>query len=182
MRNPWKRLSSKEVYRNKWVRLREDRVIRPDGTKGIYSVLELPPSVGIVALDDRNRVLLVGQWRYSTRRYSWEIPTGGCESAREPKLRAAKRELAEETGMIARRWISLGEIQNSNGATTDIAHLFLASDLSVGPVSAEASREGITSKWYPFGSALRMVLSGRISESCSVAAILKVERLLKKAS
>jgi 8-oxo-dGTP pyrophosphatase MutT (NUDIX family) len=179
-RNPWKTLRSREIYRNKWVRLREDDVIRPDGTKGIYSVLELPPSVGIVALDDTRRILLVGQWRYANGRYSWEIPTGGCNAAREPRLRAAKRELAEETGLTAKIWLSLGEIQNSNGATSDIAHLFLARNLKPGATAPEAMVEGIATKWVPFQTAFRKVMSGEITESCSVAGILKTDLFLRK--
>jgi 8-oxo-dGTP pyrophosphatase MutT (NUDIX family) len=179
-KNPWKTLATREVYRNQWVRLREDRVLKPGGSRGIYSVLELPPSVGVVAIDATDRVLLVGQWRYTNRRYSWEIPTGGCLSMKEPRLRAAKRELREETGFTAGAWTSLGEIQNSNGSTSDIAHLFVARDLQPGVVAKGAVEEGISTRWVSFQTALRMVMNGIITESCSVAGILKTAQHLKR--
>ncbi len=64
MRNPWTMLSTREIYKNDWIRLREDRVLRPDGGEGIYGVVEVRPSIGVVALNDRDELLLVGQWRY----------------------------------------------------------------------------------------------------------------------
>ena len=123
MSNPWKTLDTKLIYENAWLRLREDSVIRPDGGEGIYSVVELPPSVGIIAVDDSGQVALVTQWRYVHNKMSIEIPTGSS-SERDATLRvAAERELLEETGLSAHRWQELGSIDNSNGATTDVAHL-----------------------------------------------------------
>lgn len=171
--NPWRTLRSRVVYRNAWLTLREDVVIRPDGVEGIYGVVELPPSVGIVAVDDDERVALVSQWRYVHGRPSLEIPTGGSEDAESP-LDAARRELREETGLTARRWLPLGTIDNSNGATTDVAHLFLASGLAAGPVERQGD-EAVELHWVPLADAVRDVMSGRITESVSVAAILKVE-------
>ena len=123
MSNPWKTLDTKLIYENAWLRLRQDSVIRPDGNQGIYSVVELPPSVGIVAVDESRQVALVTQWRYVHNKISIEIPTGSS-SERDRTLRmAAERELLEETGLSAHRWRELGSIDNSNGATTDVAHL-----------------------------------------------------------
>ncbi len=94
--NPWRTLSSRIVYRNPWLTLREDTVIRPDGAEGIYSVVEMRPSCGVVAINEDNQIALVGQWRYVHGKYSLEIPTGGSEEGEAP-LDAAKRELLEET-------------------------------------------------------------------------------------
>jgi len=77
--NPWRTLGSRGVYRNPWLTLREDTVIRPDGAEGIYSVVEMRPSCGVVAVNDDNQIALVGQWRYVHNKYSLEIPTGGSE-------------------------------------------------------------------------------------------------------
>jgi 8-oxo-dGTP pyrophosphatase MutT (NUDIX family) len=169
--NPWKTINSKLVYQNQWLRLREDRVIRPDGNEGIYSVVELPPSVAIVALNDRDEILLVGQWRYTHGKFSWEIPTGSSQQG-ESVLSAAKRELREEGGVLAAEWIPLGSIDNSNGVTTDISNLFLASQLTF-TARQEDPTENLSVKWVPFSQAAADVMSGVMTESGTVAAILK---------
>ena len=175
MQNPWHTLSSRTIYRNSWLSLREDKVIRPDGAEGIYSVVELRPSCGIVAISDDDQIALVGQWRYVHGKYSLEIPTGGSEHDETP-LAAAKRELLEETGLSAEVWTGLGSIDNSNGATTDVAHLFLARTLTAGPPVPQGD-EQVELRWMSFADALLSVMNGEITESVSVAAILKVELL-----
>ena len=174
--NPWQTLGSRIVYQNPWLRLREDQVIRPDGKKGIYGVVEMRPSVGIVALNAADEVALVGQWRYAHHKFSWEIPTGGSSGEDAAIIEAAKRELEEETGLQAARWTSLGRIDNSNGVTTDVAHLYLARGLTPGPPKQDP-QERIVTRWLAFPHAVQMVMDGGITESCSVAAILKVAHL-----
>jgi 8-oxo-dGTP pyrophosphatase MutT (NUDIX family) len=133
------------------------------------------PSCGIVAINEDNQIALVGQWRYVHDKYSLEIPTGGSEQDETP-LDAAKRELLEETGLTAGDWTELGTIDNSNGATTDIAHLFLARNLTAGS-SAPQGDEQVELRWMPFVDAVLSVMKGEITESVSVAAILKTEFL-----
>ncbi len=169
--NPWKTLTSRFVYRNQWLRVREDRVIRPDGNEGLYGVIELPASVAIVALNDRDEVLVVGQWRYTHGKFSWEIPTGGSEPG-ETTLEAAKRELREEGGVVAGEWLPLGSIDNSNGVTTDVSHLFLATQLSE-TARHEDPTEKLVIKWTPFSQAVSDVMSGAMTESGTVSGILK---------
>lgn len=173
--NPWKTLDSREVYRNPWLCVREDRVIRPDGASGVYGVVEIPPSVGIVALNERDEVALVGQWRYPTQRYSWEVPRGGSHPGESDMLAVAQRELREEAGLMARRWRFLSAVQVCNGVTTDIQHLYLATELSPSP-DEQDPEESIICRFTPFQEAIRMVLDGEISEVCSVAALLLVDR------
>jgi len=177
--NPWRTLGTRVIYANPWLRLREDRVIRPDGEEGIYSVVEMRPSVGIVALNEAGEIALVTQWRYTLGRMSAEIPTGGSESSDQSMLAAAKRELREETGLSAACWRELGFIDNSNGTTTDVAHMFLATGLQAGPDDQDAE-ERIVLSWLPFGRAVEQVLDGSITESVSVAAILKADYLLRR--
>jgi 8-oxo-dGTP pyrophosphatase MutT (NUDIX family) len=171
--NPWRTVGRRTVYRNPWLSVREDQVIRPDGTEGIYGVVEIPPSCGIVAVRDDGQIALVGQWRYVHDKFSLEIPTGGSEPGETP-LEAARRELAEETGLQARHWAGLGTVDNSNGVTTDVAHMFLARQLRSGP-AAEDGNEPLQLRWMPFADAVRLVMTGEITESVSVAGILKAE-------
>ena len=93
MRSPWKTLASRLVYENAWVRLREDRIERGDGRQGIYGVVEIRPSVGVLAVNDRDELLLVGQWRYPHAKYSWEIPRGGSHDGETDMQLTAAREL-----------------------------------------------------------------------------------------
>jgi 8-oxo-dGDP phosphatase len=175
--NPWKTLASRIAYQNAWLRLREDTVIRPDGQQGIYGVVEIRPSVGIVALNSGDEIALVGQWRYPLSRYTWEIPRGGSKEGESDLLAVAQRELREEAGLEARVWQRLGAVDLNNGVTTDIEHLFLAN----GVVQTEADldpEEEIELRWVPFAESVQMALSGEISEVCSVAAILMAARIV----
>jgi 8-oxo-dGTP pyrophosphatase MutT (NUDIX family) len=164
------------VYENHWVRVREDKVIRPDGGPGIYGVIEIRPSVGIVAVNKRDEVVLVGQWRYSVNRYSWEIPRGGSHPGETDMLAVAKRELAEEAGVLAQTWECLGTVDNCNGVASDTQTLYLARELSPTEMNLDPEEE-ITPEWMPFQAALEMAMGGRITEVCSVAALLKVALL-----
>ncbi len=177
--DPWRTLGSRTVYTNAWLRLREDTVIRPDGQPGIYGVVEMNPSVGVVAVNDVNEIALVTQWRYTLGRISVEIPTGGSEASDPSMLAAAQRELREETGLSARSWRELGSVDNSNGVTNDVAHIFLATGLQAGAAAPDPAGQVVLS-WLPFDRAVEHVLNGSITESVSVAAILKVEVLLRR--
>ena len=170
--NPWKTKSSRVAYENAWIRVREDQVIRPDGGPGIYGVVEIRPSVGVVAVNERDEIALVGQWRYSVNRYSWEIPRGGSHPGETDMLSVAKRELAEEAGLLAERWEALGSVDVCNGVADDVQSLYLATGLK--PTATRLDpEEDIVIEWRPFDEAVRMVMDGRITEVCSVAAILK---------
>ena len=175
MHNPWRTLSSQKIYQNSWLTLREDRVIRPDGKEGIYSVVEMRPSCGIVAINESDQIAMVGQWRYVHNKFSLEIPTGGSEKEEAP-LDAAKRELIEETGLTAGDWTDLGAIDNCNGSTTDVAHIFLARNLKSGLYDRQGD-EQVELQWMPFADAVLAVMKGEITESVSIVAILKTEFL-----
>src|ERR1700761_2427381 len=177
-RNPWTTTASRIVYENAWIRVREDQVVRPDGGPGIYGVIEIRPSIGVVAIDERDRVVLVGQWRYSVNRYSWEVPRGGSHPGETDMLAVAKRELAEEAGVRAAEWRELGPVDVCNGVADDVQTLFLATGLTGTNMQLDPEEE-IAVEWRPFEEAVSMVMDGRITEVCSIAAILKVAMLRK---
>jgi 8-oxo-dGTP pyrophosphatase MutT (NUDIX family) len=178
--NPWTTLATRIVYANPWLRLREDTVIQPGGDEGIYGVVEMRPSVGIAALNHAGEVALVTQWRYPLGRVSVELPTGGSEPSDRDMLSAAQRELREETGLTASSWRELGFVDNSNGVTTDTAYMFLATGLEAG-ADAQDPDEQVVLSWLPFDAAVDQVMAGSITESVSVAAILKVAMLRRQA-
>jgi 8-oxo-dGTP pyrophosphatase MutT (NUDIX family) len=171
--NPWKTLTSRTAYENAWLRVREDQVIRPDGNPGIYGVIEIRPSVGIVALDERDEIVLVGQWRYTLNRYSWEIPRGGSHADETDMLQAAQRELAEEAGVHAANWQAMGRVDVGNGVLDDVQHFYLATQLAATNTHFDPE-EDISIIWKPFHEAVKMAMDGTITEVCSIAAILRM--------
>jgi 8-oxo-dGTP pyrophosphatase MutT (NUDIX family) len=175
-RNPWKTLQSKITYQNPWLRVREDEVVRPDGGPGIYGVVEIRPSVGVLAFNDNQEIAIVGQWRYALGRYSYEIVRGGSAQGETDMLAAAKRELREEAGFEAHHWEPFGSADVCNGVTTDVQHFFVARHLNFVGTNQDPFEE-ITTEWHPFQRVVKMVLDGEISEVCSVAAILKYDRM-----
>ncbi len=168
--NPWRKTSSREVYENAWIRVREDAVVRPDGEPGIYGVVHFKNvAVGVLAVED-DELYLVGQYRYTLDSYSWEIPEGGCPEG-EDTLDAARRELEEETGLRARHWEKLGEAHLSNSATDESAVWYLATGLTQGEQRPEGT-EQIKVRRVKTQEALRMALAGEITDALSLLAIM----------
>ena len=175
--NPWKKLSSKKIYKNKWISLREDQVISPGGEKSIYGVVETSPAIAIVPITRDLETYLVGQYRYPLNVYSWEIPEGGAEPG-ESNLEAAKRELKEETGLYAEKWTYLNSLYTSNSITNEIGYIYLAEDLISGESEPEHT-EDLTVKLVPFLEAYQMVLDCEIKDSLAVIGIMRVYQHLK---
>lgn len=168
---PWQTKSTRAVYENPWIRVREDEVARPDGGAGIYGVVELRhPAVFVVALDDDGRVLLVEVDRYTVGR-SWEVIAGGSDG--EPAEPAARRELLEESGLEAAEWIEVGRMNALNGICVAPETVFVARGLtSVEDAQSHQAEEGITaSRWVPLEEALRMTVTGEITDGESIAAL-----------
>ena len=131
--NPYRVLARTEIYASPWIRLREDRFEHRSGARGRYSVCGFKHTAcGVLALDEEDRVVLVGQWRYPLEAYSWEIPEGGGPETESP-LAAIQRELREEAGLVAGVWEPLAFCHNSNSSTDEETFLFLAGGLAEAP-------------------------------------------------
>ena len=164
------RHARRTVYENPWITVWHDEVTRPDGSPGIYGVVHFANlAAGALAIDDRDRVLLVGQHRYVLDAYSWEIPEGGVPDGETP-LEGARRELAEETGVTAAEWRELGRIHLSNSVSDEHAVLYLATDLTRGVATPDAT-EDLEIQWLPLDEVLAMTLDGRITDAMTVVAI-----------
>lgn len=172
-KNPWITHSTKEVFKNAWFRIIYNDVTRPDGNPGTYTFLDKTPATGVVALTPENEIYLVGQFRYATNCYSWEIIEGGVDPGETP-LECIKRELKEEAGLIAKKWVQLcPEIHLSNCVTSEISYLYLAQDLEETQAQPEGT-ELLEVKKVSLKTALDMVESGEIKDALSIIAIMKV--------
>ena len=170
---PWLRRSRRVAYENAWVTVWHDDVTRPDGQPGIYGLVHFANlAVGVVVLDDDDRVLLVGQHRYTVDAMSWEIPEGGVPAV-ESALDGARRELREETGVTATDWRELGRLHLSNSVSDEAAVLFQARAAHHGEADPDGT-EQLEVRWLPFEAVLTMTLDGRITDALSVCAIQRV--------
>lgn len=171
--NPWRRRSRREVYHNPWITLFHDEVTQPDGHPGIYGLVHFHNrAVGVVPLDERDRVLLVGQYRYPLDQYSWEIPEGGAPPGEAP-LEAARRELEEETGYTASNWRLLLRAHLSNSVSDEEAVCYLARGLTPGTPRPEGT-ERLQLRWAPLAECLAMIDRGEITDALSQLGLLRV--------
>lgn len=170
---PWQRHQRQVVYGNDWITVYHDDVARPNGSAGIYGVVHyVNIAVGVVAIDAQDRVALVGQHRYTVDEMSWEIPEGGSPRHEHP-LEGAKRELREETGVVARTWQPIGRYHLSNSISDEEALLYLATDLTHGESDPDDT-EDLTVRWVSFDEVIGMLRSGEITDAMSVLGLQRV--------
>lgn len=169
--NPWKTISSKELYADRFSRFRADAVIRPDNQKGTYSVLETRPAVAISAVTPDGRIALTGEWRYPQKTFMWGVPAGLSDEGESP-LACAKRELLEEAFITSPKWVNLGLIAPASGRMSTVVHIFLAKNAKVQrfkPAVDEIQKRRLV----PVSTAVHMCNDGRIFCGVSMLAIYK---------
>lgn len=175
--NPWKIKAEILVYNNPWISLTEYDVINPGGGKGIYGKVHFKNiAVGVLVLDQDLNTYLVGQYRFTLNAYSWEMPEGGCPVGLDT-LESAKRELLEETGLVAKDWTLLFQMHLSNSVSDELAVIYLARDLQQFEAEPEET-EQLQVKKIPFAEMLDMVETGQITDAMTVAAVYKVQLLM----
>jgi ADP-ribose pyrophosphatase len=157
--------------------LREDAIRFPDGIEATYSVLSNPDSAFVVPYFDNGDTMLVRQWRHAWEESSWEVPAGTFDGDEDP-LVCARRELAEETGLVATRYTSLGVVHGA-AFLTGSAHLFLAEGLTESDRHPESYEQDMEVLRLPFVDAFNAALEGQIVHSGSVTALSRAARALK---
>jgi len=174
--NPWQTLRTEVVYDNKWIRVQHEDVLNPNGGVGVYGSVHFKnKAIGIIPIDNEGFTYLVGQYRYPLKAYSWEIPEGGCPMDEDP-LEAAKRELLEETGLIAKTWTRIARVHLSNSVSDEEGFLFVAENLTQAEAEPEDTEQIKTVK-IALTEAVEMVENSEITDSLSVIGLLRVARL-----
>lgn len=176
--NPWTTLSERTAYDNPWISVSHREVLTPAGTDGIYGVVHFKNyAIGILPIDAEGNTYLVGQYRYTLGRYSWEIPEGGCPKDEQP-IEAARRELLEETGLTATDWTLLGELDTTNSVTDETGYMYLATGLTQGQAQPEDT-EDLQTRKLPFKELYEMCLDGRITDALTLVTVLKAAALAR---
>lgn len=169
---PWRRGEARLIYDNPWIRITEHDAVAPTGTPASYGLVSFKNlALAILPLHDDGTVTLVGQSRFPLADYSWEIPEGGGPIEQDP-LEGAKRELKEETGLVADRWIEVMRSQLSNSVTDERAIGYIATGLRQGEAAPEDT-ELFASARVPFRQALAAAMDGDILDMLTVAMLLR---------
>ena len=163
------RTESRVVYRNRWMTVREDKIVRPSGAEGIYGVVE-KRDFAVIAAMENDRVWLVEQFRYPVSGRYWELPQGASEKSTVAPAELAAAELREETGLIARSMVHVGHLFAAYGYATQGYDVYLARELERGQTQHDAEEEGLVAKAFDLGAVEDMMKSGVIKDATTVAA------------
>jgi ADP-ribose pyrophosphatase len=164
-------VSSREVYRNPWLTMREDQILRSNGKPGIYSVVDKEDCAIILPIDlVENSIWLIEQYRYTILERCLELPQGGWETANVDPEELARGELKEETGLLAESMTYLGAMWIAYGFTRQKQHIFLATGLSHGPTDPDPEEHDLTLHSVSIPEFENMLLDGRIQDCCTLAA------------
>src|SRR3989338_22631 len=175
-RGPYIVLKSREVYKNPWIRVQEDKVIKSNGRRGIYSIVETKGGVTIVPIDIKGYCYLIKEYAYAVKRTEINLPGGGLDNNETP-LKAAKRELLEETGLTSKKWKYLGKIFYFTNIFSTPEHLFLALDVKKKSRKLSSEIDKVISP--PFKKVIKMALDNRIDSAERCTAIFRADRYLR---
>jgi 8-oxo-dGTP pyrophosphatase MutT (NUDIX family) len=166
--------SSKDIYVGAVMGLRSDEVEMPGGRVAVRETLEHPGAVAVAALDEDDRLMMIHQYRHPVGRRLWELPAGLLDVDGEDPLETAKRELAEEAGLVASTWSVLVDIVPSPGFSDESVRVYLARDLSEvdRPDLGDDEEADLVTRWVTLSVAVRMVLAGTIVNGIAVAGVL----------
>ena len=176
MKKPWQTLSRLIDYKNPYWQVRKDKVIKPDGSKGFYHVVDVRDVVSVVALEGKS-VYLVRQWRYPINRNSWETSRGIMNRGETP-VNAAKRELREETGLTAKKWKKIGFSYLANGLTNQAFHVFLAQQLMPGKAKLDPGEHDLITKKFLIKKVDEMIRSGILTDSPTIVSFYYLKKFL----
>jgi ADP-ribose pyrophosphatase len=175
-KNPYQKLSSRRVWQTRWLTLREDQIKLPDGSQGVYTVIERPGAVWIIPLLDDDRMVLIWNYRYTIDRWLWEVPAGSIASGVSPE-EMARRELSEEIGGTAASLETVSTFYTWPGQCDEQGHVFLARGVTLGEPHREPT-EVMERHIFPVEKALEMAHHGEIADAPSALAILMCQPFL----
>jgi 8-oxo-dGTP pyrophosphatase MutT (NUDIX family) len=174
--DPWTTLSSRVAYSNPWIEVEERQVLTPAGTPGLYGIVRFRKlAIGVLPIEPDGTVWLVGQWRPPLDLYSWEMPEGGGDKDVAPE-ESARRELKEETGLDAGHLREVLRMHLSNSVCDEAAICYIATQLTQGEAAPEET-EQLSIRRTPFRQALQEALEGAITDSLTVATLLRAHHM-----
>jgi 8-oxo-dGTP pyrophosphatase MutT (NUDIX family) len=176
--NPFTVTGTKVVYQNPWITVHEDAIIRPEGTEGIYGYLESKDSVVVVVLNEQDQVYLIRNYSYPTKEWSWELPGGSGDG--EETIVASKRELAEETGILAEDWTQLGRVRVCNGLMTEHMTVHLARNLTYNDRAPADDNEIIRDeRFFSLDEINDMIQTGEVCDAQTITGLYLLEQWKK---
>jgi ADP-ribose pyrophosphatase len=170
MTKPFTTLSTHIAWSCPWYDIRQDEILRPDGSPGVYNIVQKAPSVWIVPVMTSGNIVLLRQYRYTVDDWCWEVPAGGVKEAQTPK-EAAREELHEEVGGHSTNWTSIGPLYTANGICNEVGHIFLAREVELGQAAHEPA-EIIEIHQKSIAEVLTMARTNQIKDASSALAIL----------
>lgn len=176
--NPYRLLSSKQVYENPWIKVREDSVARPEGHDGIFGLVTINDGVSVLPMDDEGNIYLIEEFQYAINRNTLLTISGGIDGDEAP-LNAAQRELKEESGLMASEWTDLGTVESMTMLIDCTMHLYLARGLSFGRAD-HYDQQTIKLVKLPFQKAIQLVMESKIAPAAGNVLILKAAQYIKK--